>query len=168
MVKQCLLIIIFSAFLGIFFTGEVRAQHQHDHGGPSVKAPQKGAVPEARKRPAQSQTVEGLKITFEIMDMSAHMQHLKTSKGHGDSAHSQSHAFMVAIQDTASKEIISDANVRYTLISPGGEKETGELKWSGDHYGGGFSPKEKGTYRVQLRIESGGMEREAKFSYSAK
>lgn len=163
-----LILLFWSGLLALLVSGGAMAQHQHDHGGGSMKAPKKSAVPEAGKRPVQSQTVEGFKITFEIMDMTAHMQHLKTSKGHGESAHSQSHTFMVAIQDTASKEIISDAKVRYTIISPAGEKETGELKWSGDHYGGGFSPKEKGTYRVQLRVESGGMEREATFSYQIK
>ena len=163
-----LFLLFLSGLLVLLVSAGAIAQHQHDHGGPSMKAPKKGAVPEAGKRPVQSLTVEGLKITFEIMDMSAHMQHIKTSKGHNDSAHSQSHTFMVAIQDTASKEIISDAKVGYIMISPAGEKEAGKLEWSGDHYGGGFSPKEKGTYRVQLRIESGGMEREAKFSYSAK
>jgi hypothetical protein len=75
---------------------------------------------------------------------------------------------MVTLQDTASKEIISDAKVMFSVSSPSGAKESGKLDWSGDHYGGGFSPKEKGAYQVQLRIEGGGMEREATFTYEAK
>jgi hypothetical protein len=35
---------------------------------------------------------------------------------------------MVAIQDTASKEIISDAKVGYIMISPAEEKEAGKLE----------------------------------------
>jgi len=58
--------------------------------------------------------------------------------------------------------------VQYTFIRPSGQKETGTLVWSGDHYGGGLSPKEKGIYQFQLMIESGGMEREAKFTYELK
>jgi hypothetical protein len=98
------------------------------------------------------------------------MKHMQMAKGgsHGKAEHSQSHMFMVTLQDTASKEIISDAKVAYTILSPSGRKETGKLEWSGDHYGGGFSPKEKGTYQVLLMIEGGGMEREAKFTYGAK
>ena len=121
-------------------------------------------------KPTQTATVEGLQITFEVMDMSAHMSMpgMKGSMQHGSSEHSTSHAIMVKVQDTASKEIISDAKVRYTLIGPSGEKESGNLVWSGDHYGGGFSPREKGAYQVQLMIERGGMDREAKFTYSAK
>jgi len=73
---------------------------------------------------------------------------------------------MVMIQDTASKEIITDAKVSYTLISPSGREEVGKLEWSGDHYGRGFNAKGKGSYRVQLKIEGGGVEREAKLAYA--
>jgi hypothetical protein len=102
------------------------------------------------------------------MDMSMHasMQKMKGNPAPGEMDHAKSHAFMVVIQDTASKEIITDAKVNYTLISPSGAKETGKLDWSGDHYGRGFNPKEKGAYQVQLQIDSGGMEREARFSYN--
>ena len=163
--------ILLSGFLLAFVPSIVVAQHQHGHDSPPA-APQKGTSHGMHKadQSAQAATVEGLKITFEVMDMSAHMSMpgMKGNSQHGSSEHSKSHAIMVKIQDTASKEILSDAKVRYTLIRPSGEKETGSLVWSGDHYAGGFSPKEKGAYQVQLMIESGGMEREAKFLYSAK
>jgi hypothetical protein len=173
MVKKCFVIIL-SAFLGILFSGEVVAQHSHDHGG--MKAPaEKKSSPQrtpAEKAPVQFITVEGLKISFEVMAMGEHMQHLQSAKGaaspHSDAAHSQSHSIMVTIQDMAFQEIISDAKVAFLILSPQGEKETGKLEWSGDHYGGGFSLKEKGVYQVQLKVESGGMEREATFRYEAK
>jgi len=152
------------------FSGIAAAQHQHgSHSSPA--GPQKETSHEmAMANQPQSVTLEGFKITFEVMDMSMHMSMpgMKGSSQHGASEHSQSHALMVKVQDTASKEIISDAKVQYTLIRPSGEKETGKLVWSGDHYGGGFSPKEKGAYQCQLMIESGGMEREAKFTYEFK
>ena len=165
--------VFFAGVIGvILLSGEGRAQHQHGHGSSSPAAPQKGTSPGMQKgsQSLQAATVEGLKITFEVMDMSAHMSMpgMKGSPQHGSSDHSKSHAMMVKVQDTASKEIISDAKVKYTLVPPSGGKETGLLTWSGDHYGGSFSPKEKGAYQVQLKIESGGMEREAKFLYSAK
>lgn len=93
---------------------------------------------------------------------------MKGSPQHGAPEHSQSHVLMIKAQDTGSKEIISDAKMQFRLIRPSGEKESGKLAWSGDHYGGGFSPKEKGAYQFQLMIESGGMEREAKFTYEFK
>ena len=156
-----------------FLSGAAMAQHGgHGHGGPSPTSPKAGPSQEMpmKMRIAQAATIEGYQVTFEVMDMSTHMSMpgMKGNPQHGTSEHSQSHALMVKVQDTASKEIISDAKVGYTLISPSGEKETGTLEWSGDHYGGSFGPKEKGTYQVELKIESGGMEREAKFTYESK
>ena len=119
-------------------------------------------------RPVQSVTVDGYKVSLDIMDMSMHssMQKMKGNPAPGESDVAKSHAIMVMIQDTASKEIITDAKVAYKILSPSGALETGNLEWSGDHYGRGFNVKEKGAYQVQLNIESGGMERETKFSYN--
>jgi hypothetical protein len=170
MVKRLVLVFLSGVML-IFFSGAALAQHSHDHGAPSKAVPKKAAPQEAReKSSAQTLNVEGLKITFEVMAMDEHMQHIQAAKGgsHGDADHAKSHSIMITIQDKASREIISDAEVQYTLTRPSGGKESGKLDWSGDHYGGGFSPKEKGAYQVQLRIESGGMEREATFTYEAK
>jgi len=147
--------VLLATFLAFFYgAGWGWAQHQHGHGTPPASADKKGESQRTSpsKSNAQSITVEGL----------------KTTQGHGQGDHSQTHSFMVSLQDTASKEILSDAKVQYTISSPQGGKETGKLTWSGDHYGGGFSPKDKGTYQVQLKIESDGMEREAKFSYEMK
>ena len=163
---------VFSVFLAVFlvvsFSGVAMAQHEHRHGA-ATSSPQKGKPAEMSMKsgPVQSVTAEGYKVTFEIMSMAEHMQHMAKGGSHGEMEHSKSHMFMVRVQDTASKEIISDAKVAYTILNPSGGKETGKLEWSGDHYGAGFSPKEKGTYQVQLMIESGGMEREAKFTYKA-
>ena len=75
---------------------------------------------------------------------------------------------MVTLQDTASKEIIADARVSYSILGPSGKKDNGKMEWSGEYYGAGFTPKEKGTYQVALKIESGGMERETKLNYEFK
>jgi hypothetical protein len=157
--------------LAVFFLGGwAGAQQQHEHGSPAAPAGKKSGAKEAStsKSTAQNLTVEGYKITFDVMSMEEHMKHLKTTQGHGEVDHSKTHSFMVTVQDTASKEIISDAKIRYVITTPGGGKETGNLTWSGDHYGGGFNAKEKGTYQAQLKVESGGMEREAIFKYAAK
>lgn len=158
-------------FLAVFWSGGwAGAQHQHGHGAPAAPASKSPGAKEAStlKSTAQNLTAEGYKITFDVMSMEDHMKHLKTTQGHGEGDHSKTHSFMVTLQDTASKEIISDAKVQYLLSAPGGGKETGNLIWSGDHYGGGFTLKDKGTYQVQLKIESGGMERGAKFTYEFK
>ena len=145
------------------------ANGQHGHGGPS-SSPQKSASPSGALKSPQSIAVEGWKISLEVMGMEEHMKH--GAGGHGSSpggaGQMATHSLMVRIQDTFSKEIISDARVNFTIHSPSRQKEEGTLTWSGDHYGGGFSPKEKGIYQIQLRIEGGGMQREAKFAYEAR
>jgi len=163
-----LFLLTLSGFLMIFFGGAALAQHQHDHGA-TPKPATKPLEKSAEKASIQSVTVEGLKVSLQVMDMTAHMNMpgMKGASQHG-AGHSQSHALMVTLQDTASKEIISDAQVSFSILGPSGKKENGKLDWSGDHYGAGFSPQEKGLYQIQLKIEGGGMEREAKLSYELK
>jgi hypothetical protein len=154
-------------FLLILSAGAVFGQYKHDHG--AISAPKPSGRETARES-VQSATVEGLKVTFEVMNMGEHMKHMAKEKtaAHGETQHSQSHMLMVTLQDTVSKEIIADARVSFSILGPSGQKENGKMEWSGDNYGGGFSPREKGTYQVELKIESGGMEREAKLSYEFK
>jgi hypothetical protein len=160
--------IFISGFLLAFLPGTAGAQHQHDHGSPSPAVSQKGTSHKSHKADQSAKTtmVEGLRVTFESMDMEQHMKHMPMSKG--GAHHSETHMLMVMLQDAASKELISDARVNIMILAPSGDRKTGKMDWSGDHYGMGFTPKEKGDYQVQLVIESGGMEREAKFLYSAK
>ena len=161
--------LLFLTGLFVFSLGGV-AMAQHGHGwsgGASSSGHQSGSghSMSMKDRPVQSVTVEGFKITLDIMDMSMHTS-MQTNKGNpvADADKAKTHAIMVVVQDTASKEIITDAKVNYTIVTPSGQKETGKLDWSGDHYGRGFNPQEKGTYQVNLQIESGGMERQAKFT----
>ena len=176
---QKVFVVFLSGLLAACFAGVALAQHSHSHGAPSTATSGMGSQEMSmNSQPAQSLTVEGYKITFEVMDMSAHMAMpgmkgmrmpgMKGNPEQGGSEQSKSHVIMVTVQDTISKEIISDARVAYAVLSPGGKKEAGKLEWSGDYYGGGFNPTEKGQYQVQVTVEGGGIEREAKFTYDAK
>ena len=148
------------------FAGVSMAQHGHGsgHGGTGMPAQGSGGGSHSMSmmnRPLQSVTVDGYKVSLDIMEMSMHMP-MQKSKGNPPPQgydNSKSHAIMVMIQDTTSKEIITDAQVTCTIVAPGGEKESGKLQWSGDHYGKGFEPKGKGAYQVLLKMEGGGMER---------
>ncbi len=159
--------LILSWFVVAFLASGAIAQHKHDHGSAPAPSTQMGQGHEKSMMggPAQSVTVDGYKITLEVMDMSAHMSMPGMKSSMDAAAHAKSHALMVRVQDTASKEIISDARIQYILTTPAGAKESGKLEWSGDYYNGGFSPKEKGNYQIELKIESSGMERTAKFAY---
>src|SRR5512136_2441584 len=110
----------FFALLTFNFCGESMAQHEgHSHGGTTAPPPQAGKShdPGMKSSAAQSVTVEGFKVSLEVMDMSAHMNMpgMKGSPQHGES-HSQSHAMMVTLQDMASREIITDARVSFSIL----------------------------------------------------
>ena len=170
--RKKVILVLLSGFLSVFFSGVAMAQHSHQHGSPSPSTSSKGSSHQMPmgKQAVQSTMAEGWKIGFEVMSMEANMAMpgMKGHSQHSASASSPSHSIMVTVQDTSSKEIISDAKVTYTVLSPSDKKEAGKLEWSGDHYGANFNPKEKGTYRVQVMIHSAGIEREAKFQYEAK
>ena len=163
-----------SGILVAALAGVAMAQHGGGHGGMdmsthgSMSSQGSGSHSMSMKdRPVQSATIDGYKVSLDIMDMSMHasMQKMKGNPAPGESDQVKSHASMVVVQDTASKEIMTDAKVTYKITGPSGPPETGNLDWSGDHFGRGFNPKEKGAYRVQLKIENGGMEREADFTW---
>jgi hypothetical protein len=85
--------------------------------------------------------------------MHVHMQGMKGTPVPDTYDAKQSQAIMVMIKSLALKEIIKDANVTITIISPTGKQKTSSAPWCGDHYGQSFSPSEKGTYRIVLKIE---------------
>ncbi len=157
--------------------GVALAQQGHGHGGMDMSS-QGGMSSHGsggsshsmsmsmKDRPVLTATVEGFKITLDVMTAEEHMKMAKAHGAHqGGTEHAKSHHFVVTVQDTASKEIISDAKVMFAVQSPSGEKQTGKLNWVGDHYGGDIDLKGKEDYGVSVMIESGGMEREAKFTY---
>jgi hypothetical protein len=159
---------IFAGLLIFCLSGAAWAQHGHGHGAPAASKGTEGKDNTPAKGSAQTVTLEGLKVSLEVMNMGDHMKHTTKGAAHSEADHSKSHSLMVTLQDVASKEIISDARVAFVISAPSGKKDSGNLTWSGDHYGTGADLKEKGKYQIQLRMESGGTGREAKFTYEMK
>jgi hypothetical protein len=161
--RRKIISVLASGLLALGLSGTAWAQHGHSH-GPSAAPSAKEAGP---KEPL-SVMADGMKVTLEVMSMGEHMKHTASGASHGQADHSQSHSLMVRLQDVASREIVSDARVAFTVTGPSGQKEAGKMTWSGDHYGAGMSLKEKGKYQLQFQVESGGMSRQADFSYEMK
>src|ERR1035437_980710 len=164
---QWVIVLTISMTLG---SGLAFAQHTHDHGAtPATKMEHSGMSHQMSMadRPVQSATVEGLKVSLDVMDMGmhVHMQGMKRNPVPDTYDSKQSQAIMVMIQSTASKEIVKDADVEITIISPTGEKKTSKVPWCGDHYGESFSPSEKGTYQVVVKVEGREGKRETSFKY---
>jgi len=149
------------------------ADAQHNHGAsPAAKMEHSGKSHQMSMadRPVQSATVEGLKVSLDVMDMGmhVHMQGMKRNPVPDTYDSKQSQAIMVMIQSTASKETVKDADVEITIISPTGEKKTSKAPWCGDHYGESFSPSEKGTYQIVVKVEGREGKGETTFKYQFK
>ncbi|HOG18622.1 MAG TPA: hypothetical protein PLB96_14900 [Syntrophales bacterium] len=153
-----------------FVSGPAAAQHMHHHGAtPAAKMEHPGMSHQMSMadRPVQTANVQGMKVSLDVMDMGMHV-HMQGMKGnpvpHTYDA-GQDQAIMVMIQSLASKEIIKDADVSVTIVSPAGDKKTSKAAWCGDHYGESFSPSEEGTYQVIVRVEGREGKGETTFKY---
>ena len=159
---------ILAGLLIFCLSGAARAQHGHSHGAPAVSKGTGAKDSTPAKGSVQMVTLEGVKISLEVMSMGDHIKHMTKGSDHGYADHGKSHSLMVTLQDVASKEIISEARIAFVISGPAEGKESGKLTWSGDHYAAGINLKEKGKYQIELRAESGGMTREAKFTRDVK
>jgi len=159
---------ILAGLLVFCLSGAAWAQHGHSHGAPAVSKGTGAKDSPPAMGSVQTVTLEGVRISLEVMSMGDHRKHMTKGSAHGNADHSKSHSLMVTLQDVASKEIISDARVAFVISGPAERKESGKLTWSGDHYAAGINLEEKGKYQIELRAESGGMERVAQLSYEFK
>ncbi|MDA8124211.1 MAG: hypothetical protein M0009_03365 [Deltaproteobacteria bacterium] len=159
--------------LFVFGIGEALAQHGHDHGA-AAAAPAGNAgmmmphqMPLTAVRSLQSATVDGLKISVDIMGMGmhAHMQEMKGTPLPATFDRSKGQAIMVTIEAADTKKVVKDAEVTVTVIGPKGETTTGKAPWYGDHYGASFGSDEDGTYRIVVAAVSNGVKREAEFKH---
>jgi len=57
-------------------------------------------------------------------------------------------------------------DVAITIISPTEKNKTSKASWCGDHYSESFSPAEKGTYRIAIKVE--GREGKGKVTFNYK
>jgi hypothetical protein len=164
---QWVIVLPASVILGY---GIADAQHNHDHSATPATQMEHHDMSNQMSmpdRPVQSATIEGLKVSLDVMDMGmhVHMQGIKRNPMPDSYDSKQSQAIMVMIQSTASKETLKDADVAITIISPTGEKKTSKAPWCGDHYGVSFSPSEKGTYQIVVKVEGREGKGETTFTY---
>lgn len=149
------------------------AQHSHNHGAaPATKMEHKGMSHQMSMadRPVQVAEIQGLKVTLDVMDMGMHV-HMQGMKGNPvpdiyDAKQSQ--AIMVMIKSLASKETVKDADVTITISTPSGKEKIGRAPWCGDHYGESFTPSEKGTYRIVIKVDGTEGKGQTTFKYEFK
>lgn len=130
-------------------------------------------------------TVEGMKITWEIMSMDkamkvmdkemmgkeGHKEEMKGMGGHGDMGKMASHHLSVQLVDAASGKEIKDAKVIATSFAPNGDEEKKVLYTmvieGKNHYMEDFTFNQKGDYKIQLLIRRVGKDLVYSFDYEA-
>ncbi|MFA5180497.1 MAG: hypothetical protein WC405_04195 [Syntrophales bacterium] len=170
--KKMELVIVLTASM-ILWSGVAVAQHGHNHGAAPAATSENQDMSHNMSmadRPVQTATVGGMKVTLDVMDMGMHV-HMQGMKGNPvpDTYDSkQSQAIMVMINAVASKEIVKDATVTVTIVSPTGKKKTDKAPWYGDHYGASFSPSAQGTYKIIVHVDGHEGKGETTFNYKYK
>lgn len=75
------------------------------------------------------------------------------------------HHIMVKLRDQKPDEADGDGHIMVAVTAPSGKKSTVHLSGMMDHFGGGVSLDEKGSFRLDLSIKAGSKTRKAKFEY---
>lgn len=153
--------------------GMAEAQHNHNHGAASAaKMEHQGMSHQMSMadRPVQVADIQGLRVSLDVMDMGmhVHMQGMKGNPVPDTYDAKQSQAIMVMIKSLASRETVKDAHVTVSIISPSGKEKTSKAPWCGDHYGESFTPSEKGTYQIIIKVDGQEGKGQTTFKYEFK
>ena len=135
---------------------------QHSHGGMSMGTPMKMDTREV--------IVEGVKVTFQIMDNQEHKKMLKDMKMKEDIEPGTTHNITVILKDDKTQKEITDAQINMKVVDQKGKDQIKTLKYEGEmkSYDAYFNLKEKGKYQVMVLFKVGEQKRTAGIYYEVK
>jgi len=134
------------------------AQHMHGSGGSSMKMDTREVL------------VEGVKVTFQIMENAEHRKMLKDMKMKDDVEAGTTHNVTVVLTDQATQKGITDAAVSMKVVDPKGKDQIKSLKYedSMKNYDAYFNMPEKGKYELLVLIKTGDQKKTAGTYYDLK
>jgi hypothetical protein len=135
---------------------------QHSHGGMSMGTPMKMDTREV--------IVEGVKVTFQIMDNQEHQKMLKDMKMKEDIESGTTHNITVTLKDEKAQKEITNAQVNMKVVDPKGKDQIKSLKYESEmkSYDAYFNLKEKGKYQVMILFKVGEKKNSAGVYYEIK
>jgi hypothetical protein len=77
------------------------------------------------------------------------------------------HHVMVKVLDDKSGKAVGEGHIMVAVTAPSGKSTTIHLTEMMDHFGGGASLTEKGSYKFALSFKAGSMTHKAEFEYNA-
>jgi hypothetical protein len=152
--------------LGILFFGLFNfvtiSPAQHSHGGMSMGT--------SMKMDTKEVIVEGMKVTFQIMDNQEHKKMLKDMKMKEDIEPGTTHNITVTLKDEKTQKEITDAQINMKVVDPKGKDQVKSLKYEDmmKSYDAFFNLKEKGKYQVMILFKIGEQKRTAGIYYEVK
>jgi hypothetical protein len=135
---------------------------QHQHGGMSMGG--------SMKMETKDVLVEGVKVSFMVMDNESHKKMLKDMKMNEDIEPGSTHNITVTLKDEKTQKEITDAQINMKVVDPNGKDQIKPLKYEGDmkSYDAYFDLKEKGKYQVLILFKVGEQKRTAGIYYDVK
>jgi len=114
--------------------------------------------------------VEGIKVTFQIMDNKEHKKMLQDMKMKEDIETGTTHNITVALKDEKTQKEITDAQINMKVVDPKGKDQIKALKYEEmmKSYDAYFNLKEKGKYQVMVLFKVGEQKRTAGIYYEMK
>jgi len=140
--------------IGLLMVSFSFAQHSHggmSMGGGSMKMEDKDVV------------VEGVKVSFMVMDNEAHKKMLKDMSMKEDIEPGTTHNITVSLKDEKTLKEITDAQVTMKVVDPKGKEQIKTLKFEEmmKDYTAYFNLPEKGKYQIMIRLKVGDKKRTA-------
>ena len=133
------------------------AQQPHGHGAPAP----------GTRMDVREVLVQGLKVTFQIMDNAGHRKMLKEMKMAVDIEAGTTHNVTVILTDVASGQTVTDAAVSMKVVDPQGKDQVKSLKYekSMKSFDAFFNLPLKGRYELLVLVRTGDVKRTAGLAY---
>ena len=135
---------------------------QDSHGGMSMTQPMNMYTKDV--------IVEGVQVTFQIMDNNEHQKMLKDMKMKEDIEPGTTHNITVILKDAKTQQEVTNAQITMKVIDPKGQDQIKALKYDEamKSYDAYFKLSDKGKYQVIILFKIGEQKRTAGIYYEIK
>jgi hypothetical protein len=156
-----LVLIVGIVVLGCFVLSSLSLA-QHSHGGMSMAQPMKMYTKDVM--------VEGINVTFQIMENDEHQKMLKEMKMKEAIEPGTTHNITVTLKDAKTQKEITNAQITMKVIDPKGQDQIRSLKYEDPmkSYDAYFKLPDKGKYQVIMLFKIGEQKRTAGIYYEIK
>lgn len=134
---------------------------EHDHGSMNMDH---GGHMMDKGKPVHEEVVDGVKVTFKVMNMKEHMNGMEMPKGM-----KETHHLMVEFKDAKNGKALTEGEVKVKVQGPDKSEQVKDMMGMEGHFGADCDLSKKGKYGVMAKFKlADGKVRTAKFWYTVK